>query len=126
DRVVERLDAEAVARAEKTALRLIPDREGEHAAELVDTRRSPLAVRAEDDLRVRRRPKLTLADLSAELEVVVDLAVVGDPVAAFVPHRLVARRQVDDLESPMCEANVPRWVNSQPFSIWPALTDQRG
>ena len=44
-----------------------------------------------------------LAEQPAQLDVVVDLAVVGDPVAAAVGHRLVAGLEVDDRQAPVRE-----------------------
>src|SRR5207248_6536979 len=48
--VVERLDAEAVARAEEAPPRLVPERERPHAVEALDAALAPLAVGGEDDL----------------------------------------------------------------------------
>ena len=52
---------------------------------------------------VRKRPRPSSV---AQLEVVVDLAVVGDPVAAPVGHRLVAGDEVDDREPAVRERDV--------------------
>src|SRR6266550_767070 len=58
DRVMERLDAEAVARTEEAALGLVPDCEREHAAQVLDASSTPFAVGAQHDLGVRGRPEL--------------------------------------------------------------------
>ena len=49
---VERLDAEPVAGQHQPPGRVLDDREGEHAEEVVDAVRAPLRVRLEDDLGV--------------------------------------------------------------------------
>ena len=53
-RVVERLDAEPVAGAEERLLALVPEREGEHAAQALDAGVAPLPVRAQDRPRCPR------------------------------------------------------------------------
>jgi hypothetical protein len=50
--VIQRLDAEPVAREEELGLLAIGDREREHADEAVDHRRAPLLEAAQDHLRV--------------------------------------------------------------------------
>src|SRR5262245_62481909 len=47
-RVVERLDAEPVAGADEALPGFVPQREGEHAPEMVHALVAPLPVRAED------------------------------------------------------------------------------
>jgi hypothetical protein len=98
--VVERLDAEAVTGEEQLGARAVPDREREHSVEALDARGPPLGVRVEHDLGVGVRAERATGrrQLLAQLDEVVDLAVVGDPVAAVArPHRHRARgRRVDD------------------------------
>ena len=55
--VVERLDAEAIARQEARALALVPDREGEHAAQPLDERRPFGFIQAQDHFGVAVRSK---------------------------------------------------------------------
>ena len=54
-RVVERLDAQAVAREQKLAAPRIPDREREHAAQVIDAPRSVVLVQVHDGFGVARR-----------------------------------------------------------------------
>ena len=89
DRVVERLDPEAVPRGEQRLSLLVPEREREHPAQPLEAGLAPLAVGAQDHLGVGARVEAVLAEEPAQLDVVVDLAVVGDPVAGAVGHRLV-------------------------------------
>ena len=58
-----------------------------------------------------RHPEQLMSYLSAELGVVVDLAVVRDPAARLVGHRLVTgARRVDDAQPAVAEADVPALV----------------
>ena len=91
--VVERLDAEAVARQHQTPRVRVPQREREHAAEAVHAAFSPLLVAVDDDLRVGAGPEAMAGrrQLRAHLGEVVDLAVEHDPHGAvFVGQRLIA------------------------------------
>ena len=92
-RVVERLDAEEVARAEELAGGAVPDGEREHAAQAVEHALAPGEVAREQHLGVRARlelPALGL-ELRAQVAVVVDLAVEHDGVVALRGGRLRAR-----------------------------------
>ena len=78
-RVVQRLDAVAVARQRKSCARLVPEREGEHAVEAQD-RLCPQSAKAyEHHLGVGARAKLAAQglELRAQLPEIVDLAVVA-------------------------------------------------
>ena len=55
DRVVERLDAEAVARREELAVARVPDRERELASQRVERARAAILVEVQRDLAVRAR-----------------------------------------------------------------------
>src|SRR5690606_13591891 len=107
--VVERFDAEAIARDEHLALRSIVDGEGEHAAQLGEHALPPLAVGGEQPFGDRARAKGASArlELFAELDVVVDLPVEDDGVAALgIDHGLVPLgREIEDGEPPEAEAN---------------------
>ena len=100
--VVERLDAEAVARQDQPPLAPVPDRHGEHAAQARGEVESVLLVEVDDHLGVavaREAVPLRL-ELGAQLAVVVDLAVLDDLQApVLVRERLVAGVEVDDRES---------------------------
>ena len=106
-RVVQRLDAEPIAGEEELAPARVPDREGEHPVQALDARGALLLVEVDDRLGVGRGPEAVPARLEpgAQLAVVVDLAVVGDPDRpVLVGHRLMAGgREVDDREPPMAE-----------------------
>src|SRR5436305_7843306 len=77
--VVERLDAEAVARQQQATLAPIPDREREHATQARHERRAVVEVEMQQDLGVAMRPETHAAafQLSPQLEVIQDFAVVG-------------------------------------------------
>ena len=101
-RVVQRLDADAIARDEQRARSRVPDREAEHAAQPGDRVRAPLLVGVNDDFGVGRRVERWPAASSsrAQLAEVVDLAVEHDPDrAVLVVNRLMAGRQIDDAQA---------------------------
>ena len=91
--------AEAVASEEELLLAPIPNREREVAVQMVEAVHTPLVVRVRDDLGVRGglEAMSELTKLPLELDVVVDLAVLHDPVpAVLVRERLVAAGEIDD------------------------------
>ena len=104
--VVERLDAEPVAREQEPPRVRVPDREGEHAAEAVDAVLAPLLVAVRDHLGVGVGPEAVAVrdQLAADLGEVVDLAVEDDlHRSVLVADRLVAGRQIDDAQPPVAE-----------------------
>ena len=106
--VVERLDADPIAREEEAPGAGVPDREREHAAEALDARVSPLLVAVHDDFRVGVRPEPVPAalELGAQRRKVVDLAVEDDPHrVVFVRQRLLAGGDVDDAQPAVGEAD---------------------
>src|ERR1041385_3763715 len=62
--------------------------------------------------------------LLAPLDVVVGLAVVGDPVARAVGHGLVAGVEVDDAEPPVGEAGARRRVLPEALAVGAAVLNQ--
>ena len=122
--VIERLDAEPIADEEQPALRLVPQREGEHAAEAIDRAVAPLLVRVHDHLgvRVRAEPVAVRLELGADLGEVVDLAVEDDPDrAVLVRQRLIAGRKVDDAETTVAEADA--LADVEPVGVGAAVRD---
>ncbi len=111
--VAERFLAQAVARGEQAPAARVPDREGEHAAQVPHARLAVLLVQAKDDLGVARRPEpmALLLEIGAQLLEVVDLAVVRDDKRSIVVrHRLVRPiAEVDHLQAPVHQPDsVPR------------------
>ena len=104
--VVEGLFAEAVAGAEQRAGVLVPDGEGEHAAEARDAIRPVLLVGVQDGFGVAAGA-VSMAGLfegGTEIGVIEDLAVIGDPEGAvFVGHGLVAAGDIDDAEAAVAQ-----------------------
>ena len=117
---VERLDAEAIAHEQETALRGVPDREREHAAEPVHALLAPLFIGVDNGLGVGLRPVgvSVRLELLAHLGVVVDLAVEHHPHrAVLVRQRLLPRAQIDDAETAvreggLCVAMQPPFVGA--------------
>ena len=123
DRVVERLDAEAVAGAEQAPFPFVPDGKGEHAAQVPDAFVAVAVVGGENRLGVRcgAEPP-AVAEGLAQFQVVVDLAVVDDGRAVRPPHRLAGRfAQVDDGKAPMGEADIAPRGRPSAFTVAAAM-----
>ncbi len=96
---VERLLAQAVARQEQGLAALVPQREGEHAAEAIETSLAPLFPGVDDHLGVGMGAEAMArrGQLADQRPIVVDFAVERDDDAAvLVEQRLPAAGQVDD------------------------------
>src|SRR5262245_27063103 len=107
-RVVERLDPEPVAGEQQRFAIPVPKREVEHAAEALHAVLTPLFPRVDDHLGVAPRLERVPESLQFGDEVleVVDLPVEDHHDAAvLVVERLLARREVDDREPAMPEAD---------------------
>ena len=114
-RVVKRLYPEAVAREKQRLRLLVPQREGEHAAEALHARLAPLLPRVNDDFGVaaRMEPVTGGREFRDQRLIVVDLAVEDDADrAVLVVQRLLARREIDDRESAVPESDARREVHS--------------
>ena len=125
-RVIQRLDAQAVADQPETALALLPQRDREHADEPVDRGDPPLAQRREHDLGVAAAAKAVAApfELRSDLGEVVDLAVEHhDELAVVREHRLVAQsRQVEDRKPRVAEGDAPAGAHPRAAVVGAALT----
>src|SRR5262252_3098100 len=104
--VVERLHSQSIARNEQFLPALIPDREGKHAAQIVDAGGAVFFIEMENCLgiavgAINVAPRF---EVSTIICMIVDLAVVGDvETIVFIGHRLMAGSHVDDREAPMPE-----------------------
>ena len=108
--VVEGFDTDPVAREEQPLPAVVPQAEGEHADELGKAVDTPFLVQVHDRLRIGPRAVVVAAlEAMAEVGMVVDLAVVGDPHGAvFVRHRLHTRvADVDDAQAAVAEHDPP-------------------
>ena len=100
----------------------VPDRQAEHPVEPVERVGAPLRERLEHDLGVGvgREGAAQGLELGAQVEVVVDLAVVGDRVAPVGGvHRLLAVRDVDDRQPPVGQA--ARAAGDDALAVGPAV-----
>src|SRR5439155_3222926 len=126
-RVVERLLAGTVARAEEDLLLRVPDREGEHARQPVEAVGAEAAVGLDEHLGVRARAEAnTFAlELIAQAAEVVDLAVEDDPEATVARREglVRVRAQVDDREAAVPEADAPVRRSPQALRVWPAVDE---
>ena len=100
-RVVERLDAQAIAGQQQPLVPHVPDREREHAAQMVDAPRAVVLVEVDDRFGVAVGAERVAGahELLVQLLVVVNLAVEHDADrAVLVEDRLLAAFEVDDAE----------------------------
>src|SRR5262249_41852441 len=101
-RPIQRLHAKTVARKQQPARNGVPQGEGTQPAELMDAVVTPFFVRVNDRLRVGPRSIHVTGPLQtrADVAMVVNLSVVGDPdVTAFVGQRLVTGGEIDDAQA---------------------------
>ena len=101
-RVVERFDAEDVARADELLSHVVPDGDCEHATQTLEDAHAPFLVTVHDDFGVTVRRELVArrAQLVAQFPEVVDLAVERDGhVSLGVAHGLFAALEVDDRQA---------------------------
>src|SRR5512146_2170949 len=108
--VVERLDVQPIASAEQLPLGAVPDRECEHPAQVIDAVAPILLVQMDNRLGVTFRSVAVAGrfEISAQLLMVIDLAVEDDPdVLVFVGKRLMAGLYVDDAKAPHGQADAP-------------------
>ena len=125
--VVERLDAEQVARAHEALLRRVPDGDGEHAAQLLEHVRAPRLVAVDDGLGVAVRDEgvAERLELGAQLLEVVYLAVERDGYGAVgILHGLAGAFEVDDGQAAKSHRDVV--VHEEALVIGPAVGDAIG
>ena len=113
-RVVEGLDAEAVAGEHQLAPARVVQREGEHAVQRREGVETIQRVGVQDGLAVGGRGEAPAARLErrAQLDEVVDLAVGGEGEVA-VDHRLVPALEIDDRQPRLGEPEGPGHVHAQ-------------
>ena len=129
DRVVERLDAEAIASGEQYLVALIPDRECELAAQRMNRAGAPLLEQVQRDLAVGPRTERVslLLELAADPLEVIELAIRDDvKPLVFVRDGLVTRRQVDDAQSGVAESGATTSVYPNALRIGPAMLEPPG
>ncbi len=125
--VVERLLARAIAGEDQTATAVVPECEGEHAAEPGDEVEPELLIRVHDRLGVRARGEGVPGGLQllGELGEVVYLAVEDDGHRPrLVVDRLVSGREVDDAQPPVSEPHPGSTVEA--VGIRAAVPDHAG
>ena len=86
------------------------DRERPHSIESLQASDTPLRIRCDDDFSIGRGPekRSQALKLAANLQIVVDLAVIGDPVTPLIAHGLMtACVQINDRQTPMTEREGP-------------------
>ena len=108
-------------------LALVPDREGPVAVEVLHAVFAVHLVQVQDDfgVRLRREAPPCAGQIGAQLDVVEDFAVEGDPDRSVgVGHRLVAGGQIDDAEPRMGQAGGSVLGYVDPGGIRPPMPDR--
>ena len=108
--IVERLDAERVARQHQPSGRRVVDRDGVHAAKPIGEAGAVAVVEVQRRLAVRLGPKRRVAERRPEFDVVVDLAIRGEDDAIRAGQRLGAAVQIDDREARVDQPDAGRHV----------------
>ena len=127
DGIVEGFDAEVVAGAEELLFFLVPDDEGEHAADFPQKADPPLFVAMKEDLGVGMGAEGVAQgdEPLAQGLVVVDFAVEGDDqVMVFVIDGLVSAFEVDDAQAAEAQGRVV--IHMLPIGVGPAVGDLVG
>ena len=125
----ERLLAEAVAGEEEPVARRVPDREGEHAAQVAHDLVAPMLVAAQQHLGVgvEREAVAAGVELLTQLAEIVDLAIERErEPGSLVHHRLASALGIDDREPPVAEQHAPavgRGVFGDATAIGAAMRD---
>src|ERR1700680_786180 len=120
--VVDRLHAQPVPREQQPAFPAIPDGEGEHAPEMLDSIIPILFVSVENRLGVRLRPECVTRrnQIGSQVAVVVDFGVEYDcGRAIFIENGLLATFQINDAEAAESES-YPAF-DKEAFVIGPAM-----
>ena len=120
----ERPDAEAVTGEEELAPLAVPDGKRKVPVQAQEELGTPLLVGVSDHLGVRagRKGVTEPLQLLAELDVVVELAVLHDPeAAALVGEWLVAALEIDDRES--CARHPEAVVEVEPRPVGTAMSE---
>src|SRR4051794_8020346 len=108
-RVEQRLFADPVPGKEQRSVILVPDSEGEHPTQMLQTLNAVSIIEMNDHLRVRLGPQLmaALQQVVTQGLVIVDLAVKDDPFCTvLIRYRLLASGKVYDREASHGEADV--------------------
>ncbi len=127
---IERLDAEPVAHQAEPALLAVEHGEGEHADQALDGRaHAPCGDRLDDDLRIGVAPEAAAErfKLGPELRRAIDLAVIGDDIAAAGRrHGLRAGgRKIDDGKPRMAEGDARVGIDEHAARIGAAMGELR-
>ena len=123
-RVVQRLDAQSVARQQQTPAARVIDRESKHAAQLLNTIASHLLVEMDDHFCVAVSVENVTAafEIRTKLGEVVNFSVVDDTDGfVFVENRLVTSGEVDDAQPPHAQARAVLYENA--FVIGSAMNN---
>ena len=128
-RIVEGLDAKAIAGGEERVVRTVPERERELTAQLVQASRAEVFIKVQCDLTVGARAKAVATTFEVALDTleIVELTVDDDPHALVLAgDRLLAGGQVDDAEPGMSHPNPPIGSDPRSLAVGTAMGEPRG
>ncbi len=111
--VIERLDAEGIARQHQPARRRVVQRDRVHAAQVAGEIEAVAAIEMERQLAIGRRREHDAGQRPAQLDVIVDLGIGDERRAAGLVQRLVAGREIDDGEPRLHHARHRRRGNAR-------------
>jgi hypothetical protein len=125
-RPVQRLLAQPVTAQQQPAVARIPEREREHAVQVVHEGLPAPFVEVQDHLGVARRPerRALALQIASQGGVVVDLAVEDEARPACPEHRLRAALEVEDRQPPVGQADPPVRRDEDPLAVGPAVAQR--
>ena len=121
--VVERLDAEGIARQHQPPGGRVVQGDRVHAAQMAGEIEAVAAIKVQRQFAIGLRREAALGKFAAQLDVIVDLGIGDERRAARLVERLVAGRQIDDREAHLQHADIARAV--MPVAIRPAMRQRR-
>src|SRR2546427_5305279 len=126
--IIQRLDPQSVPSQQQSLRAVVPEREGEHPAQFLDTVLSVLLVEMDDHLRIGggRKRMAALLKFPAEVAKVVDLTVKHHPDrGVLVVDRLASGLQVDDAQAAHTQAHALVPSEIEPLIVGAPMDERR-
>ncbi len=121
--VIERLDAERIARQDEPPRRRIVQRQRIHAAQPAGEIEPVAAIEMQRQLAIRLGRERRVRQRRPQLDVIVDLGIGDERRTAGLVERLVAGREIDDGEPRLHHADIARAI--MPGAVGPAMKERR-
>src|SRR6185437_16724082 len=113
--IIQRLDTKAISDKNQPVFAFLPNSNGEHAAQALETRGIPLHKGPQGHFRIAMGFEVVTErfEFAAQLRVIIDFTVEGDcVVSVFGVHRLIAAGKIDNLQPDRSEGNVEGFVDA--------------